>query len=278
MNASSPLSTSSPASTARGETKTARVGRSWIFSLTGVCFVFGGLLAMQMRATQQVQANRARETAGIAEANQMAAKMKAQADQAAAERVKTNEEMKKLRDTLASRGSLSASQVAALNSQIKDLQMAAGLTPVSGPGIRITLSDNPNAAKVTSTMPVVSEGWGLVHDYDLLQVVNELRSAKADAIAVRGPGGQTFRLTSYTPIRCVGPVVYVNWEPVAAPFTIEAVGDPATLKSVLNMPNGIVDNLRNNGAVGVKVEAVNDLKLPAATGGAPKLRVANGAA
>lgn len=273
MNAS-PLSASppTPASSARGETKTARAGRSWIFSLTGVCFVFGGLLAMQLRAIQQVHTNQARETAGIAQANQLAAKMKAQADQAALERVKTNAEMKKLRDTLAASGSLSATQVAALNSQIKDLQTAAGLTPVSGPGVRITLSDNPNAAKVTSTMPL-NEGWGLVHDYDILQVVNELRSAKADAIAVRGPGGQTFRLTSYTPIRCVGPVVYINWEPVAAPFTIEAVGDPATLKSVLNMPDGIADQLRNNGE-SVKVETSNSIKVPAATGGAPKLRVA----
>jgi uncharacterized protein YlxW (UPF0749 family) len=275
MNASR-LSTTPPSSVptspAHVEVKTARKGRTWIFSLTGVCFVFGGLLAMQLRAIQQVQANQVRETAGIAEANQLAAKMKAQADTQAKELARRDAEMKTLRDKLATSGTLSATQVAALNNQIKDLQAAAGLTPVSGPGIRITLSDNPNATKVTSTMPL-SEGWGLVHDYDLLQVVNELRSAKAEAIAVRGPGGQTFRLTSYTPIRCVGPVVYVNWEPVAAPFTIEAVGDPATLKSVLNMPNGIVDQLKNNGAVGVKVEAA-DIKVPAATGGAPKPRAA----
>lgn len=90
---------------------------------------------------------------------------------------------------------------------------------------------------------------------------------------MKGAGAETIRVTGFTPIRCVGPVVYINWKPVAAPFTIEAVGDPATLKSVLNMPNGIVDQLRGNGE-GVKIEAVNNLKLPAATGGAPKLRVA----
>ena len=66
----------------------------------------------------------------------------------------------------------------------------------------------------------------------------------------------------------------VNWEPVAAPFTIQAVGDVATLQSALKMPGGIVENLRNSGGLGVKVTAAKILKLPPATGGAARLQIA----
>ena len=283
MNASplsAPTSASDPDSTLRPPGPRAEVAtrarRPWIFSLTGVCFIFGALLAMQLRATQQIQANQKLEKAGIAEANLLAAKMKAQADAGVKERAKLNASLAGLRRTLAQNGSLTVAQVAALNAQIKDLQSLAGLTPVVGPGVRLTISDNPNAAQVINS-EAVDPGWGMVHDYDLLQVVNELRSAKADAISIQGPGGRTFRITSYTPIRCVGPVIYINWEPVAAPFVVEAVGDAATMKSALNMPNGIVDSLRTKGPVEVKVETMRELKLPAASGGAPKLRVASAA-
>ena len=272
MNASRLSDTpSASVSPPREVAKTARAGRSWIFSLTGVCFVFGGLLAMQLRAIQQVNNNQVREKEGIVAANQMADKMRKEAARANAERAEANRKLAKIRDDLARGGSLSAAQIAALNAQIKDLQTVSGLTPITGPGIRITMADNPNAAKTggdTAFLP------GLVHDYDILQVVNELRSAKADAIAVQGAGGEPIRVTGYTPIRCVGPVIYVNWEPVAAPFTVEAVGDRATLKSALNMPNGIVDQLKNNGAIGIKVIEADSLKLPASSSGAPKLRVA----
>jgi uncharacterized protein YlxW (UPF0749 family) len=269
MNAS-PVSASKPVST-RPESRGASKGRNWIFSLTGVCFVFGGLLAMQLRAIQQVHANQQSEKAGIQQAKAQTEKMRAEALASAKVRAEQDAKIARLTKDLNNGVSLTKSQLGALNSQIKELQSVAGLTPVVGSGIRITMADNPDAAKTggdTAFLP------GLVHDYDILQVVNELRSAKADAIAVKGAGRDAIRVTGFTPIRCVGPVIYVNWEPVAAPFTVEAVGDTATLSSALKMPNGIVDQLKNNGAIDVKVNLVDNLKLPAAEGGAPKLRVA----
>ena len=252
------------------EAPRARKGRSWMISLTGVCFVFGALVAMQLRATQQLRDNRVREQKGAVEASALAAKMKARADVAERDRIAADAKLNKLKADLAATGTLSAGQIAALNAQIKDLQTVAGLTTVAGPGIKIVLSDSAavNTGDASLAMP------GLVHDYDLQQVVNELRSAKADAIAIYGAGGEPVRVTGYTPIRCVGPTIMVNWEGVAAPFTIEAIGNPRTLSSALLMAGGIVDNLKNSGAIGVKVETVDKLELPAATGGVPKLRVA----
>ncbi len=272
MNAS-PLSSSTAASgsgagTPRLETKVSRTRRPWIFSLTGVCFIFGGLLAMQLRATQQINANHKLEKAGIAEANLLATKMKAQADAGIKERAKMSAAMVVLRDQLAKNGKLTVTQVAALNAQLKDLQTVAGLTPFSGPGVRITLSDNA-AVVQNAGDPGGAALPGLVHDFDLQQVVNELRLAKAEAIAINGQ-----RITGYSPIRCVGSPIMINWETVTSPYVIDAVGNPATLRSALEMPAGIVDQMRNNGGINVKVEGATNLKLPAATGGVPKIRVA----
>lgn len=223
---------------------------------------------MQLRATQQIQANHKRETQGIAEANLLAAKMRAQADASVKERAKLNASMVVLRDQLAKNGKLTVAQVAALNVQIRDLQTVAGLTPITGAGVRITLADN-SAVALNAGDPGAAPLPGLVHDFDLQQVVNELRLAKAEAIAINGQ-----RITGYSPIRCVGSPIMINWETVTSPYIVEAVGNPATLRSALEMPAGIVDQMRNNGGINVKVSDAAALKLPAATGGVPKLRVA----
>ena len=250
----------------------AHKGKSWILSLTGVCFIFGALVAMQLRATQQVRDNRIKEKQGTVEATKLAAEMKAKAEVATRERAKMEAKISELTIKLKEGGTLSASQIALLNGQIKELQAVSGLTPVSGPGIKIVLSDNPNVDSNDASLALP----GLVHDYDVLQVVNELRSAKAEAIAVYGAGSDPVRVTGYTPIRCVGPTIMINWEQVAAPFTIEAVGSADRMMSAVTMSGGIIDSLKSLGAagIGVKVEKVANMELPAATGGVPKMRVA----
>ena len=106
---------------------------------------------------------------------------------------------------------------------------------------------------------------GIVHDFDLQQTVHELLSAKAEAIAVKGAGGGWIRITGYTPIRCVGPTIYVNFKSCAAPFTVAAIGNPTTLKNALETPGGIIYNLKQQ-TLGVKIAPTHSLKLPAMEG------------
>lgn len=241
-----------------------RPGKSWIFSLTGVCFLFGGFLALQLRGMEQLRDKHQRNVAGLARAQQQMLLMKGRFEKEKRDRSDLANHMKQLQGALASGTLGSKKQADVLNKQIKELQLVAGLVPLNGPGIAVTLNDNPLAAKngtaVGSFLP------GIVHDFDILQVVNELRASKADAIAVNGT-----RITGYTPIRCVGPTVLINWEPKAAPFHIEAVGDPATLKSALNLPDGILDKLHTDFTLGVDVKTSDNLHLPA-TEGVPRLK------
>lgn len=236
-----------------------------LFSLTTICFLFGSLLAFGARSIQAVRENEAESKQNLLLQENQLKLMQSNLEREEKERHDLETSLAALRNKIAKEGKVSQAQAKKLSEEMKKLQALLGLTPVKGAGISIRLSDNPDAAKAAGpdAGPFLP---GIVHDFDLLQVVNELRSAKAEAIAING-----IRVTGFTPIRCVGPTIYVNYEPKPAPFVVEAIGNPEELKSALSMPGGILENLKNQ-TLGVRVVA-ETLALPAATG-IPELRVA----
>lgn len=244
-------------------------GRRWTKSLTGsmtvVCFIFGGLVAMQVRAYQRVQRNRDDSARGQVAAEMQIRDMRDRLTNTNKQNVELSTDLDHMKKQVESGQKVGQSQLDQLKSQIKDLQMVAGLTAVTGPGVTITLDDNPEVSKagLSSGMPLP----GIVHDFDLQQVVNELRAAGAEAIAISGT-----RITGYTPIRCVGPVININWEHVAPPYRVQAIGDSERLSRALSMPSGIVEQLRNQVIV-VRINDEHMLRLPAAED-MPSLRVA----
>lgn len=229
---------------------------TWILSLTTICFLFGGLMAMQVRAVQQARENRLQEAKGNKISAIRLAEMQRQLQKDRHEKNKAEQQLRLLENNVKN-GYVSKNVAQQLTEQVQELRRVAGLTPLSGAGVAITLRDNPQAAQAGggAFLP------GIVHDFDLQQVVHELLSAKAEGIAIKGVGGAPIRITSYTPIRCVGPTIYVNFKPVAAPFTVMAVGEPATLKSALETPGGIVENLKQQ-TLTVKITTARNLKLP----------------
>lgn len=233
---------------------------TWILSLTVICFLFGGLMAMQVRAVQQAQKDREQKAEGNQISQRRLASMQEQLKKDREAKTKAERDLRVLA-TKVKEGYVSKSVVEQLTQQLQDTRRVAGLTALTGEGVTIRLSDNPQAAQAGggAFLP------GIVHDFDLQQVVHELLSAKAEAIAIKGVGGSPIRITSYTPIRCVGPTIYVNFKPVAAPFTVMALGEPATLKSALETPGGIVENLKQQ-TLGVKITGTNEMTLPAMEG------------
>ena len=120
----------------------------------------------------------------------------------------------------------------ALKSEVEYLSMVAGLTDVEGPGVMVILQDS-TAANTSG-----EEADYLIHDSDLLSVINELRDAGAQALSLNGE-----RILATSEIRCAGSVVLINGQRVAAPFVIYAIGDPTTLYNALTMRVGVVDVL-----------------------------------
>lgn len=118
-----------------------------------------------------------------------------------------------------------------------------GLTDVTGNGIVITLKDNNNVKK-SSIDPLDNIELYLVHAGDLVEVVNALRNAGAEAISINGQ-----RITNFTSIYCAGNVVVVNGEKISSPIEIKAIGSPELLYGSIRIPGGYIELLEETGVI-----------------------------
>lgn len=135
----------------------------------------------------------------------------------------------------------------------------AGYEPLKGEGLVLTLSDHVVAHPKPTSVAIP----GLVHDYDLLSVVNELRAAGAQGISLNG-----VRLTAQSAIRCVGPTIQVGRQTIGVPVKIEAVGKADLLRSCLQMPHGLLEQMNTSGPK-VQLKVAPMLRLKAAPLPAP---------
>ena len=114
----------------------------------------------------------------------------------------------------------------------------AGYEPLEGEGVVVVLSDRSLPASKTPASAIP----GLVHDFDVLALVNELRFAGAQGISING-----VRLTNQSAIRCVGPTLFVDKIALQLPVKIEAVGNSALLKSRLQVRGGLWEQMTKTG-------------------------------
>jgi uncharacterized protein YlxW (UPF0749 family) len=141
----------------------------------------------------------------------------------------------------------------------KTYRILAGLDAVHGPGIKLTLTENPPAEPPGGeTTPYV------IHQEDLLNIVNEMWLAGAEAMAISSRG-HTERLVIKSTIRCVGSMIDVNNTRMAPPFDIYAIGNPDNLDSALKMPGGVLAPL-NYFNIKAEIEKQADVVLPAYSG------------
>jgi uncharacterized protein YlxW (UPF0749 family) len=113
-----------------------------------------------------------------------------------------------------------------LQARSERLRAAAGMEPVSGEALRVTLDDAPADQPVPEGLDANAM---VVHQQDLQAVVNALWAGGANAITLQGQ-----RLISTTGIKCVGNTVLLHGVPYSPPYEIVAVGDPAQLQGALD--------------------------------------------
>lgn len=159
------------------------------------------------------------------------------------------DESQKVVEEYQNSSSTNNSLIASMKNQIDYLSLLSGTTDVKGEGVIITLSDGETPSDTSTRTDT------LVHDSDVLTVVNELKAAGAEAISVNGQ-----RIISTSAIRCVGPVIQVNYQKVAAPFEIKAIGNAQYLESAMNIKNGVVDMLKQLG-VGVSMTREKEVNI-----------------
>lgn len=141
-------------------------------------------------------------------------------------------------------------EASSIEEKISDANKLLGLTELNGKGVIIELDDSKAA-----------QGGGnmndyIVHDLDLVEVINELSNAGAEAISINGQ-----RVTATTAINCSGNIVKINDEKIGVPFEVKAIGYPDKLYGALTRPGGYLELMKDDG-VEVSVSKSDDISIP----------------
>lgn len=145
-------------------------------------------------------------------------------------------------------------ELARKEEEIKKGNKMVGLTEVTGPGVIVTLSDSKR-----DTNSVLNPSSLIVHDSDVLSVINELKNAGTEAISINEQ-----RLVPTSSISCGGNIIDINGEKVGAPFVIKAIGLPEQL-AALSRPGGYLERLKED-SIGVELKKSNNITIPKYTG------------
>ncbi len=167
--------------------------------------------------------------------------------------------LRRQNDELQSTSSRVQGQLAEVTVQLRALEISTGFVAVQGPGLRITVSDNPDGSSD-----------GRVRASDLRLLVNGLWRAGAEAIAINGR-----RLSAISAIVNVNISVQVNRSPLTPPYVVSAIGDDS-LESQLQTSTSGVQFQALADQFGFVVDRHNEpeLVLPAAPDAQLRLRFA----
>ncbi len=213
------------------------------WAIVVVAFVFGLMLAVQFRAQDQVvndptveRTEKLSEQIEQKKADVEALQAKVDAMRLQLEEAADEPELKALQRELTAAGIL------------------AGTTPVTGPGLEVTLKDSDIVLQPGQQQ---NPNLYVLHDEDVLKVLNELKAAGAEVLAINDQ-----RLIATSEIRCIGPVILVNDNKrLAPPYVITAIGNPDTLYNSLYMKNGVVDSLKVWG-IQVNAKKMKEVTIP----------------
>lgn len=146
------------------------------------------------------------------------------------------------------------SEVDELTDELNNARILTGVSNVEGTGVNIVISDGTdkiNGVEINSQ----DDNSKIMHQADMLQVMNELKIVGAEAISVNGE-----RVINSTEFICDGPFFQINGEQIASPFYIDVIGDKEKLYDYLNSDNNYFKVLKNRG-FSIEVIKNNDIKI-----------------
>lgn len=123
----------------------------------------------------------------------------------------------------------------------RQLGILAGTVAAHGPGITLTINDPGGAVEADK----------------LLDALQELRAAGAEAIEVNG-----VRVVANTYFSGDGGAIKVDGRKISTPYVFKVIGKPQDLEPALNIPGGVVQTLEKEQAT-VHVSQVDDIVVDA---------------
>ena len=154
------------------------------------------------------------------------------------------------RERLSSGTGASEAALADARRRTQLLGVLAGTSPASGPGITVTVTD-----------PRSRVGADV-----LLDALEELRDAGAEAVQIEGPGptgvASSVRVVASTSLLDRDGGVAVDGSVLRPPYRFVVIGDPATLSAALAIPGGVVDTVQQQAGT-ARIERVATLRVGA---------------
>ena len=156
-----------------------------------------------------------------------------------------NTEVNDLRRTLEqlqASGSSDAAAIENAQARLAALSILIGTVAATGPGVVLTITDT------TPGVPAET----------MLDVINELRNAGAEAMEIRGTrDGQPVPVRVGVDTWMVGTpgALDVDGVTINPPYSVLAIGDPPTLAAAMNIPGGAMDSVERVGGTMVVQQA-----------------------
>lgn len=127
----------------------------------------------------------------------------------------------------------------------------AGATPLTGPGVVLTLNDPPRSADGEAGERVLAR--------DLQVIVNGLWAHGAEAIAINDQ-----RLTSTSTIRFAGEAIVVDLRGLARPYVVQAIGPQDALAQELRAgaTGSYLTELRSDYGIVVQLTTADEVTVP----------------
>ncbi|MEN1759522.1 DUF881 domain-containing protein [Anoxynatronum sibiricum] len=126
---------------------------------------------------------------------------------------------------------------------IENMKIHSGFYDLEGPGVMVLLSDSDRDLYEGEDPNNV-----IVHDADVLRIINDLKIAGAEALSINGQ-----RVLSTSEIQCAGATITINQFTYAQPFVIKAIGNYDLLNAAIKAPNTYAWELKE--VFGLRVES-----------------------
>lgn len=199
-------------------TRRVRTGRSdWRFGVPVVCLLAGLLLAATHGVSGGGEIRRSdspRLVDLVREAQQSVDRLSAQRDALATQVDSTH-------------GRSTDTALSAMLARSAELTDDAGLEPVHGPGLVVTLTDAQRDANGRFPRDATPDDL-VVHQQDIAAVLNAMWSAGAEAIQM-----QDQRIIATSAPRCVGNTLLLNGRTYSPPYTVTAIGNAPAMQAAL---------------------------------------------
>lgn len=133
--------------------------------------------------------------------------------------------------------------------ELNYLKVLSGYTEVKGPGIIVTIIDSEKELENGQNPNDL-----IVHDIDILRILNDFKKAGAEAISINGE-----RILPTSKIKCSGATITVNETTYGQPFKIKAIGDVDILKASMISPGSYADLLKKVYGINIQIDEKNDI-------------------